>query len=145
MPEEKIYRLYLPWATKAYLLGTLFVLLVVTVLAFVMPFIVTGPDAPPAFIGVFFLFIVGGNLFWILRLPHQILLHGDATIEFRAVIRKVRMNPIEIASLKPANGTFGFIIVKGKKKVRLLAQFDDFHEFVLKLKQLNPSVIVRGC
>jgi hypothetical protein len=143
--EEKIYKLYLPWGSKVFLFGMLFVFLAVTVLMFVLPLTVTGPHAPPSFIGVFWLLIVGWNLFWILRFPHQIVLHADGTIEFRAVIRKVRMNAIEIASMKPANGTFGFIIVKGKKKVAILSQFDNFHEFVLKLKQLNPSVIIRGC
>ena len=145
MTEEKIYRLYLPWGSKVFLLGILFVFLGVTVLMFVLPFILTGPDAPPSFIGVFWLLIVGSNLFWILRFPHQIVLHADGNIEFRAVIRKVRMNAIEIASMKPANGTFGFIIVKGKKRITILAQFDNFHDFVLKVKQLNPSAIIRGC
>jgi hypothetical protein len=145
MTEEKIYRLYLPWGSKAFLFGMLFVFLAVTVLMFVLSFILTEPDAPPSFFGVFWLLIVGWNLFWILRFPYQIVLRGDGTIEFRSVIRKVRMNAIEIASMKPANGTFGFLTVKGKKKITILAQFDNFHEFVLKLKQLNPSVIIRGC
>jgi hypothetical protein len=95
---------------------------------------------------VFPLLVGGWNLFWILRFPHQIVLRpDDGTIEFRAVIRRVTMNAIEIESMKSTNATFGFINVKGKKKIRILSQFDNFHEFVLKLKQLNPSIIIRGC
>jgi hypothetical protein len=73
------------------------------------------------------------------------VLHDDGAIDFISMIRKVQMQATEITSIKPANGTFGFLIVTGKKNVRLLAQFDDFHEFVSKLKQYNPSVIIRGC
>ncbi len=145
MTQEKTYRLYLPWGSKAFLLGMLLVFLAMTVVFFILPFITTGPDAPPPFIGLFPLLVGGWNLFWILRFPHQIVFHGDGTIEFRSVIRKVRMNATEIESMKPANATFGFIVVKGKKKVTILAQFDDFHQFVIQLKQFNPSVVIRGC
>jgi hypothetical protein len=123
-----------------------FAFLGMTILCFVLPFITTEPNAPPSFIGFFPLLVGGWSLFWILRFPHQIVLHpDDGTIEFRAVIRRVTMNAIEIESMKPANATFGFINVKGKKKITILSQFDNFHEFVLKLKQLNPSIIIRGC
>jgi len=145
MTEEKTYRLYLPWGSKAFLFAMFFGFLGMTVLFFVLPFTTTGPDAPPSFIGLFPLLVGGWNLFWILRFPHQIVLHTDGTIEFRAVIRKVSMDALEIESIKPANATFGFIIVKGRRKVTILPQFDNFHEFILKLKQLNPSVIIRGC
>jgi hypothetical protein len=112
---------------------------------FVLPFVTTGANSPPTFIGFFWLGIVGWNLFWILRFPHEIVLQNDGTIQFKSVIRKVQMHATEIKSMKPANGTFGFLIIVGKHTVRLVAQFDNFHEFVTKLKQHNPSVITRGC
>jgi hypothetical protein len=96
MTEEKTFRLQLPWGSKAFLLGMLIVFLAVTVFMFVLPFVATGPETPPAFIGVFWLLIVGWNLFWFLRFPYQIVLGSDGTIEFKAIIRKVRMNASEI-------------------------------------------------
>jgi hypothetical protein len=89
--------------------------------------------------------MVGWSLFLVLIFPHEIVLHNDGTIDFKSVIRTVQMHATEIVSVKPTNGTVGFLIVKGKKNIRLIAQFDNFHEFVLKLKQYNPSVIIRGC
>ena len=143
--EENIYKLYLPWGSKIFLFGMFFVFFVSIIFMLVLPFIITGSKAPPVFVGVFWFLIVGWNLFWILRFPHQIVLHSDGIIEFNSVIRKVRMNANEIKSMKPVNCTFGFLIVKGKKNVRLLTQFDNFHEFVSRLKEFNPSVIIRGC
>jgi hypothetical protein len=142
--DENIYKLFLPLGSKVFLFGMLFAFLGVTILMFLLPYIVSGPDTPPAFIGFFWLLIVGWNLFLILRIPHEIVLHNDGTVEFNAVIRKVQMNAGEIASMNPANGTFGFMIIKGKKNLRLLAQFDNFHDFISKLKQHNPSIIIRG-
>lgn len=143
--ENRIYKLYLPLGTKALLIWVVLGFLGMTVLMFILPFITTGANAPPAFIGFIPLALLGWNLVWFLRFPYEIALHNDGSIDFNSVIRKVRMHATEIQSIKPANGTFGFLVVTGKKNVRLLAQFDDFHEFVSKLKQYNPSVITRGC
>ncbi len=145
MTEGNTYKLYLPFWTKVFLFGMLFIFLGVTIVMFILPFVITSTNPPPPFIGFFWLVVLVGNLFWILRFPHEIVLYNDGTIDFKSVIRKVQMQATEIKSIKPANGTFGFLVVMGKKNVRLLAQFDNFHEFILKLKQYNPTVITRGC
>lgn len=145
MTEAKSYRLYLPFGSKLFLFGTLFAFLGMLVVFFALPLVTPEANSPPAFVGLFVLAIVGWNLFWILRFPYEILLYSDGTICFKGVIRKVQMHATEMKSLKPANGTFGFLVVRGKKNVLLLAQFDNFHEFVSRVKQYNPSMITRGC
>ena len=52
----------------------------------------------------------------------------------------------EIESIKPYSSQFGFLIVRTSGgKIRLLNQFDGFHDFILKLKTANPAVELRGC
>ena len=145
MMEDKIYKLYLPLGTKVFLFGFLIFFLGIAVFMFVLPFFTTEVNATPAFFGFFYIGVIGWNLFWVLRFPHEIVLHGDGTIDFKSVLRKVKMHATEIKTIKPANATFGFLVVTGTYTVRLLAQFDNFHEFVAKLKEYNPTIITRGC
>ena len=46
----------------------------------------------------------------------------------------------------PDSGQLGFLTIKtGYGKVRILNQFDGFHEFLLWLKTNSPSIELRGC
>jgi hypothetical protein len=53
---------------------------------------------------------------------------------------------MEIESIKPQGGKFGFLVVRTSQgKINLLNQFDGFHEFIIQLKASNPSIEIRGC
>lgn len=145
MTEDKIYKLYLSPGTKIFLMGAIIFFLCFTLIFIIFRCISATYDSPPALIGIFWLIIIGWNLFYILRLPHEIILKTDGTILFNSILRRIQMKATEIESIRPASGAFGFFIVKGKKKIRLFAQFDNFHEFIFLIKQYNPAVLLKGC
>jgi len=114
--------------------------------------IVVGPalfrnwTGPPWFMGFIFLAILGGNALWVLSIPHKIMFHQDETVEFISVLRRRRVPVREIVSIKPEGTTYGFLVVRTESsKIRLFAQFDGFHDFLTRLKALNPAVELRGC
>jgi hypothetical protein len=104
-----------------------------------------GPP-PPRFIGIVWLGVLVLNGYWVFSIPHSILVTETGAIEFRSLLRRWLVTPMEIESIKPQATHVGFLTVRTVHgKIRLLNQFDDFHEFLSNLKQMNPSVEFRGC
>jgi hypothetical protein len=141
-----IYRLYLPPGLK--------LMLVIMALGFFMAgiFIISlsllsnDKNAPPLLFDLFFLAAIVGNALWILSIPHQISLSKEGIIEFKSVLRRRVIKAIDVKSIKPAGFYYGFVIVRATQtKVRLFPQFDGFHDFLVKLKAMNPQVELRGC
>lgn len=146
MEEPRVYNLYLQPGMKL-LLAVMFIAFagIGAALAF-WPSFFQSPKAPPPLVGVIFLAITGLYLFWILALPHRITLAGDGTIEFISVLKRRPVRAEEIRSIKPAGSKFGFFMVQtDRRKIRILAQFDGFHDFLTRLKALHPGVELRGC
>lgn len=95
---------------------------------------------------VFWFAVVLVNLIWALRLPRRIELHEDSRIVFRAPFRTLEIHASEVSSIKPGGHNLGFLGLRHSGgKLHLLNQFDDFHDFLARLKQSNPSVELRGC
>jgi hypothetical protein len=103
-------------------------------------------NGPPRIFGVFWLGMIGWNWYWILSLPHKITVSETGEITFISLLRRRSVTGAEIESIKPDRGQFGFLLVRtGNRKIRLLNQFDGFHDFISNLKTMNPSVELRGC
>ncbi len=103
---------------------------------------------PPAIFAFFLLLLlVGYYWYFTLQIPSAIIWTDDGTIVFNAVIRTITMSPNEIVSIKPAFSTgIGFLAFRFRnRKILLLNQFDDFHEFITRLKSANPAIEIRGC
>jgi len=80
-----------------------------------------------------------------LLLPDRIVVRPTGAIEFVAPLRKVVLMPNEIVSIRPTGGEFGFLVIRhATGKLRLLNQFDGFHEFIMQLKAANPGIDLRG-
>ena len=96
--------------------------------------------------GFFLLAVLGVNALWVLALPHKIILHQDGRIDFTSVLRKRTVSARDVLSIKPEGTTFGYMVLRtDQAKIRLIAQFDGFHDFLTQLKALNPAVELRGC
>jgi hypothetical protein len=103
-------------------------------------------DGPPRAVGILWLGIVGWYWYWILSMPHTIGVSESGNVEFIGVTRTRRTTLREIKSIKPYTAQFGFLLVKtGSGKIRILNQFDGFHDFIIRLKTANPAVELRGC
>jgi hypothetical protein len=145
LDEDNIYNLYLSPSLKIWLILMLVIFVGVSIFFLIFPFTFKDQTGPPWFIGIFWIIIVAWNLFWVLRIPHKIIFYKNGSLEFRSVLRNMKMLATEIKSIRPEGPTYGFLVVTAKKKIRILSQFDNFHELVSKLKTLNPSVELRGC
>ena len=105
-----------------------------------------GSDGPPVW---GFVILLGGALFnaymW-LRCPFEIKVHDDSVIEFRSVLRRRTVSPMQIKSVRAKPYALGFVdVIHQGGTVHLLNQMDGFHDFVSTLKSLNPSVKIQGC
>ncbi len=145
MEEPGVYKLYLSPGLKLQL-G--FVALALAGAGFAMigvPLLVRSPKAPPPLFGVFFLAVICLVLFSFLRLPHRITLAPDGAVEFRSILRRRVVRVEEIRSIKPSSHIGFFLVRTDGPTIRLLVQFDNFHDFLTRLQALNPRVELRGC
>jgi hypothetical protein len=99
-------------------------------------------DGLPWFMGVFFLAVAGFNAYyWVLRIPHRITVTDDGHIEFISIVRQKHLAARDIRSITPDAGQIGFLTIgTDQGKIRILNQFDEFHEFIAWLKTQNPAV-----
>jgi hypothetical protein len=86
--------------------------------------------------------------FWyfVLSIPNKINVYDNIEIEFVSLIRKKRVSPADIESIQPQASQFGFLLIKTSHgKIRILNQFNGFHEFISNLKANNPAIQLQGC
>lgn len=144
--EPLTYNLYVPPSLKIMLSVMAVIFVSAGTIIVVGPALFPNWTGPPWFVGFIFLAIIGGNALWVLGIPHTIMFLQDETVEFTSVLRSRRIPVREIVSLKPEGTTSGFLVVRTESsKIRLLAQFDGFHDFLTRLKALNWAVELRGC
>jgi hypothetical protein len=143
--EVKTYNLYLSWGAKITSLVPVGIFTLVVFL-FLSGVLQDAKGEPPQFIGFFFLLGAAGFWYFVSITPYKIKVYGNIEIEFISLIRKRRVSPVDIVSIKPYGSQFGFLLVKTNRgKIKLLNQFDGFHEFIANLKTANPLVELRGC
>lgn len=143
----KTYNLYIQRSLKIMIVVVLVVLLLIALLLLSGLLKDKRGQGPPWFMGVFFLAVAGFNgYFYVLRVPHRIDVSDDGHIEFISLVGRKRLTAREIFSIAPDSGQVGFFTIKTDQgKIRILNQFDEFHEFIVWLKTNNPSVELRGC
>ena len=146
MAEPTVYKLYLPPGTKLLLVVIFIAVAGIGAAIALLPSFFQAPKAPPPLVGGILLAITVFYLGWVLCLPHRITLAGDGTIEFISVLRRRTVRAGEIKSIKPEGSHFGFFVIRtDRNKIKILAQFDGFHDFLTRLKELHPGVELRGC
>lgn len=148
MPEAKTYELYLSLIFKIFVFGMLGLLVVVGLIFIVTGiFFFTEGNVPFLIMGIFMTIIAGWNFFWIFSFPHRITVSVNGEITFVSLLRQRQTNVAEIESIKPdPSQFFGFLVVRTQnKKIKILNQFDGFHDFIMSLKSKKPSIELRGC
>jgi hypothetical protein len=144
-PGVKTYTLYLSrWAKiTSFIPVGIFTLMAILILSGIFK---NAKGGPPEFIGIFLLIMAAWFWYFILSLPYQIKVYGNVEIEFVSLLHRRRVSPMDIVSIKSYGSQFGFLLVKTNRgKIKLLNQFDGFHEFIANLKSANSSIELRGC
>jgi hypothetical protein len=139
------FSLYL---TTAYKILIIFYLVgpVIGILSFAVIISHEDPTAPIFLIVVWPMLMVAWFWYFVLSTPYRTVFAPDGDITFISILRRKKGDASEIVSIKPAFNYMGFLFVRSSRgKVRLLNQFDRFHEFISKLKSMNPTLTVRGC
>ena len=105
-----------------------------------------GSNGPPLWIFLTLLaFVLFAAYMW-LRIPFEIKVCDDSTIEFRSVLRRITISAAEIKSVRAKRYALGFVDIAHRTgTVHLLSQMDGFHDFVSTIKSLNPEVKIAGC
>ena len=147
MSEMKTYDLYLSRLFKIMVFGMLGLFTVIGIIILASGFIFSGANGLPWFFGFFFIAIVAWNFYYIFSFPYRITVSGTGEISFIGVLKSRQLTTSEIKSITPdPRQFFGFLIIKTENtKIKILNQFDGFHEFIQKLKESNPSIELRGC
>jgi hypothetical protein len=145
MEDQKVYPLYLDLTTKV----VPFVILVMFI-ALGAPMIVGGltvHGGPPFAFALLWTGIIGIVGYQLFSIPYRIAVNEQTSeVEFVSLLQSKRWRATDIISIKPVRGQVGFLAVTSRVgKVKLLNQFDGFHEFIAWLKAHNPSVDLRGC
>lgn len=110
---------------------------------FIAFFYASGPER-------WFTFFWMACLLWlwyqVLRVPFQIKIREDGSIEFSSPLKRVVLSPEEIKSIKAYPLLAGQVRVRHSTgTLKLFSQMHDFHDFVSTVKSLNSSIEIKGC
>jgi len=146
MHSAREYHLYIQPHLKILIFGLLTLFAVMGLLMLTGVFHSPHGNGPPRLIGLIWICIVIWYWYLVLTIPHTITVSESGLVEFKSFFRKQLTAMREINSIKPYGGQFGFLQIKTSTgKIRIVNQFDGFHDFVSQLKAVNPSVELRGC
>jgi len=144
--EPKIYPLYLSLFLKSLMM--LILVLFTGVGIFLLWYTIANPvdNTLPPLLAVLWLTAMLLPWIWVLTIPYRIRVDDLGVIELKSIVRTRTLNPADIISIQPDIAQLGFLILKHRGgKIRLIHQFDGFHEFLNHLKSVNPSITLRGC
>lgn len=144
--EPKIYPLYLSLFLKILMVLILILFTGVGIFLLWYTTVHAGDSVPPPLLAVAWLTATLLPWIWILTIPYRIRVDDLGVIELKSLVRTRTLNPADIISIQPDATQLGFLILKHSKgKIRLIHQFDGFHEFLNHLRVVNPSITLRGC
>ena len=83
--------------------------------------------------------------FYVLRIPFELTVRDDKSVEFRSVIKRTVVYALDIKSIKAGLDTRWVKIKHAGGTLRLANHIDGFYDFIWTLKSINPSIEVRGC
>lgn len=144
MKEDKVYELYRPMGFKIYFFFMVSMVVGACLFLIYLTFFGT-QQSPPTLFTLFPIVIFLYVLFHYLKIPYRIILRQDNTLLTISLVAKRQVPVSSIKSIKPESYMGGFYMIKAQKKIRILTNFDNFHDLIFQLKTLNPDIDLRGC
>lgn len=150
------YKLLLTRSQKFALGAPAVILLIMPVIAFFAVTLVPTPQGttlPPFFpwfpFGIFIpLAVYVGWL--LLTMPREITVTHDKKLVFRSALRSTTVRPTDITLIEPKTirmniGLSGYQLTHLNGKVLYPGQFTGMYLLLAELKQVNPSMEIKGC
>jgi hypothetical protein len=135
---SSVYRI----GAHAYLFLAVVVLLTLIGFLGVLPDAVRNPDN--RVFDAIWLAILGWFWFNILRTPYEARISPDGLVRFRGLARRVVVAAGEIRQIRGIAGGYGMRIEYARGRIWLRVGFTENFEFLTRIRQLNPSVEIRG-
>jgi hypothetical protein len=88
--------------------------------------------------------ILGWFWFNILRTPFEARISPGGLVQFRGLARRVVVAAAEIRQIRGIAGGYGMRIEHTRGRIWLRMGFTENFEFLTRIRQLNPSVEIRG-
>ena len=150
------YKLFLTRSQKFALGVPAVILLLMPVFAFFSVTLISSSQRttlPPFFpwfpFGIFILLAVYFG--WlILTMPREITVTHDKKLVFRSTLRSITVRPTDITMIEPKPirmniGLSGYQLTHLNGKVLYPGQFTGMYLLLAELKQVNPSMEIKGC
>jgi len=150
------YKLFLTRSQKFALGAPAVILLVMPIVAFFVFTLGTAAQRtalPPFFpwfpFGIFI--PLAGYFGWlILTMPREITVTHDKKLVFRSPLRSTTVRPTDITMIEPKTirmniGLSGYQLTHLNGKVLYPGQFTGMYLLLAELKQVNPSMEIKGC
>jgi hypothetical protein len=92
------------------------------------------------------LWLAGLAWFWfnILRTPYEARISPDGLVRFRGLARSVVIAATEIRQIRGMGAGYGMRIDHARGRIWLRMAFSENFQFLTQIRQLNPSVQIRG-
>jgi uncharacterized membrane protein len=152
------YKLFLTRTQKASLVIPIALFTILPVIFFVVfshvpPSPARGTYLPPYFpwfpLGFFFIFaaIFG---WYVMSMPFEITVTHDKMLVFRSFLKSTTVRPGDVTSIEPRSmrmklGISGYQLTHLNGKVLYPGQFTGMYLLLAELKQVNPSMEIKGC
>ena len=92
--------------------------------------------------------VVGMFLHFALRIPIEIRINDDREVNFRARLRTVTIPVAEITMIQTGRwfdpNRFQLDVVHKRGKLTIINKFSDFTDFLATVRELNPSIEIKG-
>jgi len=144
--SDRVYKLYVDKDSQA-LVRILMVVLIIIETFFVWLELFGGiPYHPPWEFILGIIFLAYSWMLPGLTFPSRISLSPDGRIEFANALGRKVIYAGDVQSIRPEGMTPGIFVVRAnRKEIALSAQFDGFHDFLARLKAMNPNIELKGC
>lgn len=142
--SDRIYRLYVDPSTKTWIVAQMCIFFGMGI--FLISARLFGAGGDWLFVvGVYMIAWGGFPILRSLTFPQSITMSSDGRIEFTSTLRKKVVYVTGIQSIKP-EGLESLLVVRANGvRIPLWPQFDGFHDFLARLKAMNPNIELRGC
>ncbi len=126
----------------AYLFLAAVILLTLVGLLALVPDAVRNPEN--AVFDTLWLAILGWFWFNILGTPYEARISPDGRVQFRGLARRVVVAAGEIRQIRGLGWNMGIKIEHANGRIWLRVPFTENFQFLTRIRQLNPSVEIRG-